>query len=625
MLTVKQLDTLAGHVSPAAGPMWVGSGEQVAYLGSPGGQLDYWKVALEGGEPERITGNLRAVVMDHVGEARVSPDGQWLAYVAGGAGKGSGPEIWLCPLTDRGEPRQLTHLGAAISSFCWSPDSGQLAVSSNRYGSYDIYLVSAETGKARRLTSHPLFEVRPSFSADGTRVLFVRLNDEWTDHNIYSVNLQGEDQRLIVEDRDFFDYKYGGAFGYPLVNPLGNWVLYPSYQSGWINYWRVSVDGGTPEPIAAASADQTEASWSPDGKAVAYVENHRGNLQLRVLDMASGRVSVLEGDGHGSCSHPAWSPGGGHLAYIYQELALPAQLRVIDVIRKEDGYHQVTSRRILAQPLEKEWSQELVSPERVCYPTFDGREIDAFLYRPPAFYGSGPHPAIVLVHGGPTSQFFETFEHQGTFTSAQFFAQKGYVVLLPNVRGSSGYGREFEDLNNMDWGHGDLEDVAWGARYLKGLPEVKGSSLGIYGSSYGASMVMSAVAFRPRLFQAGVSRSGYGDWLYSYGEMDLHHVKMMHYELGPMPENAHIYRRSSPYYHINQITTPTMIIHGEGRPPYSADGRRFAEEMKRLMKPVRHMVYQDEGYYVRSLQGRQKVLEDVGDYFDEYLKDPGVF
>lgn len=626
MLTVEQLDMLARGVSTGAGPLAGGpmwrNDEQVIYLGSPGGNLDYWQVGLEGGPPATVTGGIKPFFMDWVGEARVSPDGKWLGYVSGAPEGREGLEVWLRPLEEDGEPFCLTRFGVGISSFGWSPDGKWVAVSSNRYGSPDIYLVSVPEGRTRRLTDGELFEVSPAFSADSARIFYVRADDTWLDHEIISVDLDGSNETSIAEDTNFFG---SSALGYPLVDPKGRWIVFRSYRSGWVNYWKVDAQGnGSPQPVVGAEADQTEGSWSPDGNAFTYLENHRGNIQLRVLKLDSGEVTVLDGDGFGVCSGPSWSPDSSRLAYIYQALDQPAELRVVDLSDNDDGRITVQSRRVLAGPEEPDLVQQLVTPERVRYETFDGRMIDAFLYLPPGNL-EGPHPAIVLVHGGPTAQFSETYEHQGTFTSAQYLAQQGYVLLLPNVRGSSGYGREFADLNRSDWGRGDVEDVVCAVNYLKSMEAVDSDAIGIYGSSYGGSLVMSTITFRPGVFHAAVSRSGYSDWLLSYKECAEHgiaSIKSLHYQLGPMPQSAHIYRRSSPYYEVERIRTPVMVINGEGRPPRSTDAPRLVEEMRRFSKPVRHKVYENEGYYVRSVHGRRQVLLDVVDFFHKFLREP---
>ena len=115
------------------------------------------------------------------------------------------------------------------------------------------------------------------------------------DHTIVEVPAGGGEERVIVRDEDFFDYGEGGTFGYPLISPDGATVVFPSYRSGWINYWSVPRSGGEPTPLAAAEADQTEGAWSPDGGGFAYVENHGGTYQLKVAPADGGEAARHRG------------------------------------------------------------------------------------------------------------------------------------------------------------------------------------------------------------------------------------------------------------------------------------------------------------------------------------------
>src|SRR5262249_23542593 len=151
-------------------------------------------------------------------------------------------------------------------------------------------------------------------------------------------------------------------------------------------------------------------------------------------------------------------------------------------------------------------AERLTVPEKVVYESFDGVEISAYVYHPRDRQPGQRFPGIMWIHGGPTSQFMDAFQPQ-----VEYFVQAGYVVVLPNVRGSPGYGRYVEDLNNRDWGHGDLQDVIQGVGFLKRLDDVDPESFGITGTSYGGIMSMSAVAFAPPgVFKAAIACSGYG-------------------------------------------------------------------------------------------------------------------
>jgi len=198
----------------------------------------------------------------------------------------------------------------------------------------------------------------------------------------------------------------------------------------------------------------------------------------------------------------------------------------------------------------------------------------------------------------------------------------GYAVLLPNIRGSSGYGKQFEDANNGCWGRCDLKDVVAGVRYLRTLPYVQGTRMGITGTSYGGCMTLAAAAFAPGLFQAGIAQSGYGDWIQFYEEQELRHIKLLNYELGPLPAAESLYKSISPVNYIDSIQTPLFLVHGEGKElPRSVASRLFVDRLEMRYKPFRYKTYPNENYYIQSRANVQVLLGDMQAYFDQFLKD----
>ncbi len=614
-LSAKELLRMGRHVLGQA-PFFHPDGSRIFFLGAGSGTAEYWAVAPEGGTPEQVTGGLGGMPFNRWYNGACSPDGRWLAHLSNKAdrtGRGDEVDIWLHRLDGSNEDIQLTHMGAAINAMQWTPGGELILFSCNRYGSYDVYSVRVPDGRLRRLTDDVLHEVYPTGVPNEDRILHVRLNEAWTDHEIMSITPNGGDARCVATDENLFDYRCGRTFGHPLVSPGGETLLFPSQRSGWINYWRVPVSGDTdPEPLVPAEADQTEACWSPSGEYVAYIENYNGSLQLRVVSCQTGDVTVVDSQETGVCASPTWSPDGSQLAYLYQSPIEPLELRVAD-FESGNGLCVAETRTLVGPPPEAR-TGALVAPEKIHFESFDGLKISAYLYRPQQA-GTRDCPGIMWIHGGPTSQFSDTFQ-----PDVQFFAQRGYVVLLPNIRGSSGYGKHFEDLNNRDWGHGDLGDVLHGVRYLKSLDEVNPDAMAIHGTSYGGCMTMAAIAFAPGVFHAAAAHAGYGDWVEFYRKEDLQHVKLLDYEFGPQPENEHLLRRSSPMYHIRDIRTPTLILCGEGDlSPQSDASRVFAKEMERLHKPVRYRTYPGECYYVASTAGKTQMLIDMLDFFDQYL------
>lgn len=590
-------------------PQWSPDGKQIIFASSlnSGGLVS---INPEGGFPTRLplvlggTGHFLAL-----NDPKWSPDGKWISYIST---KSGASEIWLWAVSDS-RHIQLTNLGGRINAIHWSPDTRWIAFSGDRYGNYDIWKVSVPGGEVFRLTRDKRYEVYPFWTPDGKKILYDRLDERWVDHEVMEITAEGQSPRLVVKETDFFDYGAGRTFGYPMVSPDGETVLFRSHRSGWINYWVIPLGGGQPKPIAAEEADQSEACWSPDGKMIAYISNHDGTLGLRVVSSTGRRPRVLVVPEMGVCSNPQWSPDGKFISYKLTTPTRPADLFLVSV---RDGKRRRLTDSMPAGNLEK----ALVIPEKVIYPSSDNLKISAYLYKPKQMRKGERYPVIMWIHGGPTGQFRDTFQQK-----VQFFAQRGYVLLLPNIRGSSGYGKAFEKLNNKCWGECDLKDVIAGVDYLKTLPYVDPDNIGVTGTSYGGDFTMAAVGRAPPgLFQAAIACSGEASWVRAYYEDEMRHVKLWDYEFGPIEKNLDLYKRLSPVSSIEKVTTPTFVIHGEGLYPGSVLAKLFATELQRHYKVFRYKAYQGETFYVRSLKNRRQMLLDMLDFFDQYLKDKNV-
>lgn len=612
-LSIDQILDLA----PAGGsPFWHPGTGQITY--SAGGGL--WTVDPAGGTPDRMEVELgESGFFLTPQQSGYSPDGEWLSWISS---QGGTPELWLWS-DSRGQAIQLTDLGSdEINAYSWSPDGSRIAFSGNRHGQFDIWMVSVPGGRVERITSDSRYEVYPTWSADGSEILYVRLDEAWVDHDVMAIQAhgsavqpdgnaappEGSAPRMVVQDTDFFDYGYGRTFGYPLVSPAGDAVAIRSHRSGWINYWIAPVEGGQPRPLFAQEADQSDGTWSPDGAWFAFTSNRNGTHDLRVVAADGGEVRILVEPKPGMASSPRWSPNGTRIVYTLQTPTRPTGIHVVSLASGEGQV--VVEPRAGAQQL-----AHLLEPEKVEYPSTDGLSIPAYLYRP-AEAGSGArHPAILWIHGGPTSQWNDSFH-----ADVQFFVQQGYVVLMPNIRGSSGYSRAFEELNEQCWGHCDLEDVVAGVDFLRTLPNVNPDQMGIYGSSYGGIMSMAAAAFAPGVFQASIPHGGYGDWVgFYHGENELRHIKLLEHDLGPFDEYEDVWRRSSAIYQVADITTPMLLVHGYGHYPVYRQTYDFARALQAHQKPFRYNVYPGENYYVASRENRRQLWLDMLRFLDQQL------
>ena len=587
-------------------PEWSPDGRAIMFQSSLGGVPGLWGVSPDGGFPTRLAPNLGTVPYQSNYLPQWSPAGDWIAYTSA---KSGATEIWLWSPLD-GRDIQLTRLGQTrINSMSWAPDGKSLVFAGDRYGSYDIWTVTV-AGDVSRLTTDGRYEVFPTFLPNGRTIVYVQLDARWVDHEIVAMPATGGPGKVITKDSNFFDYGAGRTFGYPMPSPDGNWILFRSHRSGWINYWLAPTAGGEARQLAAEPSDQSNARWSPDGKWVSYLGNRNGTQDLRVVAAAGGTPKIVVAPkGQGMVANPAWSPDGTKIGYT---LGTPTEAPELYTVAVATG----ATRQLTQSAPGGNVAAAMVMPEKITYQS-GAHQISAYLYQPANIAPGERLPAIMYIHGGPTAQFSDNYQAQ-----VQFFVQQGYVLLLPNIRGSSGYGRAFEDANDKDWGHGDLDDVKAGAEYLKRLNYVNAARVGITGTSYGGCMTMAATAFAPGFFQAAIAAAGYGDWIDFYGEQEYRHVKLLDYEFGPLsPATEAIYRRSSPYFQIAQIQTPIMLVHGVGRFPNSHASKTFAAELERYYKVFRYETYPNENYYVNNSTNQRRMFLEMLEFFDQYLKD----
>jgi dipeptidyl aminopeptidase/acylaminoacyl peptidase len=604
VLPVDQLLSI-GSVVGGEPPVWSPDGSRILFASSLGGGL--MTIAPAGGFPRRLPIALGAVGFLGSQLIGYSPDGQWVSYIAD---KSGAEEIWLWSTQD-GRDVRLTNVGARINAMSWSPDSRSIAFSSDRYGNFDVWKVTVPSGQTQRLTTADEYDVFPTWTPDSRSILYVKLDKRWADHDVIRINADGSAPTTLLADRDFFDYGAGSKFGFPAVSPDGKWILFPSYRSGWINYWVAPVGGGEPRQIAADNADQSDAKWSPDGRSILFSSNNNGVHDIRVVAAAGGSPRIVVPVKSGVASAPRWSPDGRQISYTFGTLTTPNELFVVSA----DGG---APRQLTVSLPEGNLERTFVMPEKITYPSTSGLSITAYVYRPRLRAGERA-PAIVWTHGGPTSQYNDNFQ-----TDVQFFVQRGYVVLQPNIRGSSGYGRKFEDLNNKCWGHCDLEDVVAAVDWLKKQPYVNGERLGTTGSSYGGFMTCAAIGFAPGLFQAAVASSGYCNRVSFVDEGEFRHIQQLAYEFGPFEENRDIYQKNSPFFAVKNVKTPTFVLNGCCRFPGSEQNKKLAEALEKEYKVFKFKQYPNENYYVRNRENRRQMLLDMLEWFDKYLKDDTV-
>ena len=266
---------------------------------------------------------------------------------------------------------------------------------------------------------------------------------------------------------------------------------------------------------------------------------------------------------------------------------------------------------------------DLVSAEVVRYKSFDGLEIPAIYYKPLTASADKKVPALVWVHGGPGGQ-----SRVGYFSLIQFLANNGYAVLAVNNRGSSGYGKSFYKMDDLNHGDKDLKDCIWGKKWLQSQAYIDTAKIGIIGGSYGGYMTMAAMTFEPDEFKVGVDIFGVTNWLRTLNSIPPYWEsfrKALYAELGD-PTTADSVRlyNISPLFHADKIKNPVMVLQGANDPRVlQVESDEIVAAMKKNNVPVDYVVFPDEGHGFVKKENEIKGYGGIVTFLDKYLKGEG--
>lgn len=520
-----------------------------------------------------------------------SADGQSLAYASGGA-------IWTVP-SSGGQPVRLTGGArgagdprrAADSAPQWSPKGGWILFETGRRGNGDLALVSRDGLTTSVLTSSSADEGNSAWSPDGTKIAFVERSPEHFSGRLRVGDLDTASGRFRDETKVLYEAPLDRGGGWsirrPVWSPDGKSLAIVLQTTGWDKIWLIPILGGPPKAITDGESEDESPVFSPDGRQIAFVSNRGKREEHRVWIVgADGSAprrltadtdSVVEGN-------PRWSPDG---KLVYFVRSTPFEPAGVAVASAEGG-----SARILVRTQPRSFAASgLDSPEVVHYVSKDGREIAAVLQKPPHYHAGTRYPAVLWIHGGPEGQ-----DNLSWDPWALYLAQKGYVVLRPNYRGSSGYGEKFRNSNVEDSGGGELDDVAAGAEYLVAQGIADSARIAIGGGSHGGTMVAYAVTKRPDLFRAAIELYGVTDRATFIERTNRPSAIRWMAKMGGTPEEKpNVYKKANVLPDVPKIKAPLLIMHGEDDPqvpPY--ESQQFVAALKKAGKTYLYFTYPKE-------------------------------
>ena len=370
---------------------------------------------------------------------------------------------------------------------------------------------------------------------------------------------------------------------------------------------------GEQSTVAEADWDVSGVQFSRDGRYRVVTVNVDARTVVEVTDLAENRVVELPAIPRGDVRGIRFARDSGKIAFYVNGDTQPSNLFVADL--REGTHRQLTEAGNPAID-----PAHLVESEVVRFPSFDGLEIPALLYRPHAAGPDNKVPALLWIHGGPGGQ-----SRTGYRADLQHLVNHGYAILAVNNRGSSGYGKTFFHMDDKRHGDVDLKDCIWGRRYLEGLDWVDGERVGIMGGSYGGYMVAAALAFEPDAFDIGIDIFGVTNWLRTLKSIPPWWTGFrdaLYSEMGdPVVEEARL-TAISPLFHADQIRVPLLVVQGANDPRVlQVESDELVAKVRANGVPVAYVLFEDEGHGFRKRDNRVEASEAWLAFANHFLRD----
>lgn len=574
-------------------PVFTHDGAQVAFVSDITGVPQLWQVPVKGGWPDQIT-----FTDDRVTAGHYAHGSDTLVF---GMDSGGDEREQLFVLRD-GEQRDLVVDPTLLHNFgSIARDDSRVAYSDNRRhpAYFDVYTSRLDGSDERCVLQHDGSNYALDWSPDAARLLLSRTTGALDNELFVLDTISGEVIHLSSHD-DITVYLYAR------FTPDGrNVVLLTNHNSEFVRAALMNIET---HAITFLTPDDVDVDWialSPDGRQLALVRNADGYGRLSVRAMEGGQERDAPLECRGVPMQPEWSPDSSTLAFALTAPACNSNVWVWEV--PADTCRQITHVGCGGIP-----QATFVQPEIVRYPTFDGRQIPAFLYLPEV----DRPPVVVIVHGGPEGQTQPIFN-----PVTQYFVNRGYAVLAPNVRGSTGYGRTYTHLDDVDKRMDSVADLKAAADWLRASSRVDGERIAVMGGSYGGFMVLSALTTYPETWTAGVDIVGIANFLTFLCNTSAYRRQWRIPEYGDPDRDAGLLERISPINHVDQIRVPLIVIHGDNDPRVPlTEAEQMVDALRARDVPVEFLHFDDEGHGILKLKNKLVAYPAIGEFLDRVLE-----
>jgi len=522
----------------------------------------------------------------------------------------NGDEIYHIFVRDMdGSFRDLTPEEGARSLFYqWSEDKSAFFYGSNKRDNrfVDLYKMDLES-----MTSELVYE-----NNDGYDVGVVSPDEKYValsksintnDSDLFLYNLESKELTQINKNQSgnapqdfspdgtafYYTTDDGSEFSYLMKYNLAD----DSYEKAMERNWDISgsyfTDQGTYQ--------------------VTYINEDAKNT-IEVMEVATGKNIDLPSIENMEITSVSFSDDESMMRFYAGGSHTPSNLYVYNLETKEQ--------KRLTDVLNPEvQAQDLVKAEVVRYKSFDGLEIPAIYYKPHQASAETPVPALVWVHGGPGGQSRQNFS-----AFIQYLVNHGYAILAVNNRGSSGYGKTFYQMDDLNHGDKDLKDCVEGKNWLAQQPEIDGEKIGIIGGSYGGYMTMAALTYTPEEFEVGVNLFGVTNWIRTLKSIPPWWESFkdaLYKELGdPYSADSVRLKQISPLFHTSKVTKPLIVLQGSQDPRVlQAESDEIVAGVRQNGVPVEYVLFEDEGHGFVKKENQIKAYSKILEFLDEYLKE----
>ncbi len=575
-----------------------------------------------------------------------SPDGERVAFLTDVSGL---PQLWSVPAAG-GAPQQLTDYAERIIDARYAPAGGNILFSMDQGGDErgQLYLLSDDTAEVTALTSEPeVIHTFGAWSPDGRSVAYVSNRRHRAFFDVYVRDLGADEARLV--------WQQDGSNGVVAWSPDGRYLLVSQAATSLYNeLFLLDITTGEARQLTRGTGDAAYASphWSADGTKVhlltnqdreflalasmdpatgavttrhapdwdvemlacsrggriAYVTNVDGYSELAVLDAEGAQPRAVDGLPRGVITTLTWSRDGERLAAAVSAETRPSDVWVVDA-------SSLDARQLTHSDLGGLADDAFTPSALVHYPTFDRQQVPSFFHLPPGAAATGDLPVLVYVHGGPEAQ-----SRPGFSPIVQYFAHRGYAVLVTNVRGSTGYGRTYVHQDDVEKRMDAVRDLKHAVDWLVSSGYSRTERIAVMGGSYGGFMTLAAVTTYPDLWGAAVELFGIANFHTFMENTGPWRRKLRATEYGDADRDADLLREISPIHRVDRIRAPLMALHGARDPRVPiGETEQIVAALQERGQPVEYVRFENEGHGFIKYDNRVRAYTAIADFLDRHI------